>query len=992
MEHFDAFLSYAGADAEVASWLHGQLEAAGIRVFFDRCDLVPGTPVGSGLADAVRRSTYFVPLVTAEFTERKWPLYELESALAHAPVGKVIPVMLGVGRDQMPAVLRPFSPLILARDRTTAGESVEVLVALLRGDDVPALRRRLREPRPDPRYPDASTRDAGIRLRELYRERALATAAGEDTRAITERVLALRREIRSGPQLRAGDHLSEGRFELIEIIGAGGFATVWKAYDARDQRVVALKLLHGQHLRDASTVERFSRGARTMAGIRHPGVASIVEATGQEDGYCYFVMEYLPGGDLGQAVAAGRFRGLEGLGLLLVVGEALEYAHSRGLVHRDVKPDNILLDQIGGPRLTDFDLVKDANTTGGTRVGAGLGTFMYAAPEARLDAGEAAPTADVYSFGMTALFVLCGGNLPARAASRPEDVLEQVAAGRELRRVIARAIAFEASERFASMAQFCDALRRALACGEPLGVPRLDSSAIPPRPLLLEARHVLLQFGPRFLLRDLSLAILQGELVGILGSSGSGAGALFRVLAGRLRPSQGEVHLRGLPIDPSRIGVVADDAFAPGLTVHALLRNHLSMRAVAESPPASREQRQILLESVGLDDAALGHRPDELSRDMRRRLSIALELAAHPDALFLEDVTRDLDARSTRSIVHMCRALSARGHTVVMAVPALSDAEFHLFDRVVVISHAELAWSGPPYEAVAWFERRAGRPAPLNRTAVDFLHEASAAEAGDQTPFTATSEYEQHVGEPLRRRVEPPAPIARPSRVWPLTRLYAEQVLRRRGYLAFRILQAPAIATAVIFQAPFLPSDDFVYSTVLVAVAFWLGASGAGTEVVRERAFFLHQRSAGVSPSEYLASKLPLQVLLVSLQIGLFLFTPGRRGGGLLPDTANLYLWADPTSVPQLGVLWCVGIAATLAGLAASTIVAVGTGTGHRVPVGWLSSVAAISAVVVMSAWRALMTMLSDRDVSAANFWNIAVLGAASVAGYLLAVRAAKGE
>jgi hypothetical protein len=226
MEQYDVLRSHAGADSDLASWLHARLEAAGLRVFFDQCDLMPGTAVGSGLAEAVRRSTYFVPLVTENFGERLWPRFELESALAHAPFGKVIPVLHGVARDQIPDVLRPFSPLILAGDGDAPGDSPDVLVAVL-GDDVPAVRRRLRAPRPDPRYPDAGTLEAADTLRELYRECALREAAGQDTEAVTACVLALRREMRSGPQLRAGDRLGDGRFELIEIVGSGGFATVW---------------------------------------------------------------------------------------------------------------------------------------------------------------------------------------------------------------------------------------------------------------------------------------------------------------------------------------------------------------------------------------------------------------------------------------------------------------------------------------------------------------------------------------------------------------------------------------------------------------------------------------------------------------------------------------------------------------------------------------------------------------------------------------------
>ena len=224
------------------------------------------------------------------------------------------------------------------------------------------------------------------------------TQPGTSTRAITrDHILAIRREIRSGPQLRAGDHLGDGRFELVGVIGSGGFATVWKAYDARDERVVALKLLHGQHLRDASLVERFFRGARTMAGLRHPGIVSVIEPKGEEDGYLYVVLEYLPGGDFGRAVRQNTVGGVEALRVLLVAGDALAYAHARGFVHRDVKPDNILLDRVRRPAAHRLRFgLRGVETTGGTLTGAGLGMFLYAAPEARLDAATAGPAADVY--------------------------------------------------------------------------------------------------------------------------------------------------------------------------------------------------------------------------------------------------------------------------------------------------------------------------------------------------------------------------------------------------------------------------------------------------------------------------------------------------------------------------------------------------------------------------------------------------------------------
>src|SRR5262249_45825956 len=160
--------------------------------------------------------------------------------------------------------------------------------------------------------------------------------------------------------------LGGGRYTLVRRIGKGGFAVVWEAHDEfRDERV-ALKVLHPEHARDRSRLERFFRGARQMAELRHEGVVRVREQYGEGDGWHYFVMDLVPGGDLRQAVLDKRLGTEEVLRIVDRVGAALAAAHAKGLVHRDVKPANVLLDASGAPQLTDFDLVHAADTTGGT--------------------------------------------------------------------------------------------------------------------------------------------------------------------------------------------------------------------------------------------------------------------------------------------------------------------------------------------------------------------------------------------------------------------------------------------------------------------------------------------------------------------------------------------------------------------------------------------------------------------------------------------------
>ncbi len=315
---------------------------------------------------------------------------------------------------------------------------------------------------PEPAYADDATRELAVSLETAYRQKAELSASGRDTAEVVEEILRLRRRLRQGAQLKAGDSLLDGRFQLLEVIGQGGFAQVWKAYDRQGRSQVAVKVLHGQHTGDASRRERFFRGARLMARLAHPNVVRVVEQSCEDGEYPFFVMEYLGGGDFRHAVLAGRLSRQERLQIVLEVGAALAFAHARDVIHRDVKPHNVLLAPDGSPKLTDFDLVRAADTTGGTRT-AMLGTFLYASPEAMVDARQAAEPADVYGLGMTALFALHGGDLPADVLWDVPELVAGLEVSEGCRRVLLRAVARKVGDRWSTVDGFCDALRQALA-------------------------------------------------------------------------------------------------------------------------------------------------------------------------------------------------------------------------------------------------------------------------------------------------------------------------------------------------------------------------------------------------------------------------------------------------------------------------------------------------------------------------------------------------
>ncbi|MEE8523201.1 MAG: SUMF1/EgtB/PvdO family nonheme iron enzyme, partial [Thermoanaerobaculia bacterium] len=335
---------------------------------------------------------------------------------------------------------------------------------------------RAREDGRQPLYADDESRALSGRLKELYERRKQLTIAGDDTRALEGEILDVRRLLRKGPQLRPGELLLDGRYELVEVLGQGGFATVWKSWDAETDRLVALKVLHGHYSDDRSRRQRFFRGARKMADLVHPHIVRVLESRFADDGWHFYVMEYLTGGNFEQAVLAGRLTAPQRLQVVLEVGEALAFAHRSKVVHRDVKPTNVLLDAELRAQLTDFDLVRAEDTTGLTRTQAMMGTIQFAAPEALEAAGQAGVAADVYSLGSTAVFAVSGERLPALYYRRPEKVIAGLACGDELKGVLTRATAFAAAERPATVEDFCRAFRDA---AEGAGRPRRVGGPVP---------------------------------------------------------------------------------------------------------------------------------------------------------------------------------------------------------------------------------------------------------------------------------------------------------------------------------------------------------------------------------------------------------------------------------------------------------------------------------------------------------------------------------
>ena len=207
-----------------------------------------------------------------------------------------------------------------------------------------------------------------------------------------------------------GETIAE-RYELEELVGHGGMSSVYKAHDSLLERYVALKILHEQYSEDEEFVERFKREARSVAQLQHPNIVTVIDR-GEQDGRQYIVFEYIDGENLKELVVRkGRLEVREALEIALEIAHGLAFAHEHGLVHRDVKPQNVLLNGDGRAKVTDFGIARSRDVEHSvTQTGTVLGTSNYIAPEQASGQPVDAQT-DVYSLGVV-LYEILTGELP----------------------------------------------------------------------------------------------------------------------------------------------------------------------------------------------------------------------------------------------------------------------------------------------------------------------------------------------------------------------------------------------------------------------------------------------------------------------------------------------------------------------------------------------------------------------------------------------------
>lgn len=227
----------------------------------------------------------------------------------------------------------------------------------------------------------------------------------------------------TGPAAPAVDEIRKHfpALEIIELTGRGGMGFVYKAYQPNLDRPVAVKILPTRPEEDPEFAARFLREAQTLAKLHHSNIVTVYDF-GETSDFCYFIMEFVEGSDLVQMIASGGTQPRAALDMIMKICDALQYAHDHGVVHRDIKPGNILVDRQGDIKVVDFGLAKILDPGAGdlslTLSGQSMGTPYYMAPEQRSVSPGVDHRADIYSLGVV-MYEMLTGELPAGSFDPP---------------------------------------------------------------------------------------------------------------------------------------------------------------------------------------------------------------------------------------------------------------------------------------------------------------------------------------------------------------------------------------------------------------------------------------------------------------------------------------------------------------------------------------------------------------------------------------------
>ena len=277
----------------------------------------------------------------------------------------------------------------------------------------------------------------------------------------------------------------EGRYELTSLIATGGMGQVWKGRDQELDREVAIKVLREEYAGDEGFLKRFRAEARHTAALSHDGIAALYDY-GELDGRAYIVMELCPGRPLSEIIEQnpGGLPEKRVVALLIELARALDAAHSKGVVHRDVKPENVLVDEKNdwSTKITDFGIARSKDQARLTKTGLVMGTAQYLSPEQAMGK-QATSLSDIYALGIVG-YEMLNGRRPFTGSSQVEIAMAQVkqqppelseAITEDLRRLVMMMLAKAPANRprsASAVARILEAIQRGVE-------PRFTTGAIP---------------------------------------------------------------------------------------------------------------------------------------------------------------------------------------------------------------------------------------------------------------------------------------------------------------------------------------------------------------------------------------------------------------------------------------------------------------------------------------------------------------------------------
>jgi ABC-type multidrug transport system ATPase subunit len=485
--------------------------------------------------------------------------------------------------------------------------------------------------------------------------------------------------------------LVAGRYRIEALIGQGGFGRVYRVFDQKLERVVALKILTLPQGRFAGgeKVRRFEEEVRAVARLDHPSIVPVYDA-GLEDETPWMAMRLVTGPGLDSALRdGGPLLPSRALRLLIHVAGALSHAHRRGIVHRDVKPANILLEERDGGEhawLTDFGIAKLLTSLDLTVKGAVLGTPSYMAPE-QATGKPVDARVDIFAFGCVAAEMVTGR--PAFQGSSAMELLHAIIhkppdlddlrerAGPGFAAAVLRCLAKSPEDRWQTVDDLAQELEALVSPGEEspagrrarwgLGLNRRRSEVPWDGAFPLQVTGLTKGFGFRKpILSGLDFEIPRGAVYALMGRNGSGKTTLIRTCLGLYRRDGGRVSVFGR--DPEREGpaVLARVGLVPdALAVDEKMKVR-ELLAFASRFYGQWDQAHCY-RLLARYDLPLEQKIRDLSRGMKTKVSLVMALAHRPDLLLLDDPTLGLDAVILEEFVESLEEAAREGTTVLIA-------------------------------------------------------------------------------------------------------------------------------------------------------------------------------------------------------------------------------------------------------------------------------------------------------------------------------------